>query len=136
MGFFGFLLMVQLIAIPNLLLNKVSEVAWLEQARLNELAGRTNRDVTFNLPLIPPFSWSLKNIDYYWFRYSFYNLSRMFHLTGIQLPSAFVNRVASYGINLSALGYQFRIICYVFCVFTWEIPYFYVWFLNSITEIF
>ena len=114
MSFFEFFLVAQLIAIPNLILNNAARVAWSEQATLNELAGRTNGRQTFHIPFLPPFSWSLRNMDHLWLRYFFYDLGRMFHLTGVQLPPALVSAAASYGLDLGALGINAGLIAMVF----------------------
>ena len=87
---------INLIAIPNILLNGAARVWWAEQAFVNELAGVKKGKMKFT-------NWSRENFDYLWTKYFFYDVTRLFHLAGLgQLPDS-VTRIGN-SINLNDFG--------------------------------
>ena len=92
-------IVINAIAISNILLNATTRVWWAEQAFVNELAGVTRGRMRFT-------EWSWKNFDYFWVRYFFYDITRLFHLAGLgRLPDS-INR-GFLGVNLQDLGVNF-----------------------------
>ena len=55
---------INLIAIPNILLNGAARVWWAEQAFVNELAGVKKGKMKFT-------NWNRENFDYLWTKYFF-----------------------------------------------------------------
>ena len=88
---------INLIAIPNILLNGAARVWWAEQAFVNELAGVKKGKMKFT-------NWNRENFDYLWTKYFFYDVTRLVHLAGLgKLPESII-MANSIGINLNDFG--------------------------------
>ena len=91
-------IVINAIAIPNILLNATARVWWAEQAFVNELAGVRRGRMRLT-------GWSRKNFDYFAEKYFWYDMTRLFHLAGLgRLPDSISSRFSSLGINLEELG--------------------------------
>ncbi len=105
-----YFLWMQIIAIPNILLNNASRIAWTEQAIANAHAGTNQKELS-----VGPFKWSGQNFDHLFKYYFFYDLTRLFHLAGLgMLPVTVADAFLDVGVDLNTLGINYGLLSMYF----------------------